>query len=204
MREAAYFLGQLLEFLQRDGGLNVETTHMIGHSLGAHLVALAAKGVSYGSSIGRITGEPREGKKYPKTVRNTKMYFFFLPALDPAAPLIENAPESERLNPRSAKFVDVIHSSAFFVGIRRPVGTVDFYPNGGYFQPGCRPHDISKLLFDFIAVLRVAFKRTLNRLSFVFSQDVTTRLASGISWTQSKEPTGSGIREGNVKLFETP
>ncbi|KAK6644902.1 hypothetical protein RUM43_001178 [Polyplax serrata] len=123
MREAAYFLGQLLEFLQRDGGLNVETTHMIGHSLGAHLVALAAKGVSYGSSIGRITGEPRE-------------------ALDPAAPLIENAPESERLNPRSAKFVDVIHSSAFFVGIRRPVGTVDFYPNGGYFQPGCRPHDI--------------------------------------------------------------
>ena len=47
-----------------------------------------------------------------------------------------------RLDPTDATFVTVIHtnSKAFIsggLGIGQPVGHIDFYPNGGQYQPGC-------------------------------------------------------------------
>ncbi|EEB14141.1 Ves G 1 allergen precursor, putative [Pediculus humanus corporis] len=119
MKENAYKLGQFLIFLQREANLNFSNTHLIGHSLGAHMMGLATKVLPYRKAIGRVTG------------------------LDPAAPLFEHVPPSERINPHVAQFVDIIHSSIVFVGLKKPLGTVDFYPNGGFFQPECEHYNIT-------------------------------------------------------------
>ncbi len=45
-----------------------------------------------------------------------------------------------------AKFVDVIHSDIkphIGLGIIEPLGTIDYYPNGGKSQPGCKKERFS-------------------------------------------------------------
>lgn len=66
-----------------------------------------------------------------------------LSGLDPAEPHFSKTDPIVRLDPTDADFVDVIHTDAgpFLsggLGISEPVGHVDFYPNGGIEQPGCR------------------------------------------------------------------
>lgn len=62
--------------------------------------------------------------------------------LDPASPLFEGYSADVRLDPTDALFVDVIHSNGdSFIrggfGFFGPMGSVDFYPNGGKVQVGC-------------------------------------------------------------------
>lgn len=62
--------------------------------------------------------------------------------LDPAEPHFAETDSIVRLDPSDAIFVDVIHTDAggftrLSLGMRAPVGHVDFYPNGGYNQPKC-------------------------------------------------------------------
>ncbi|CAB4006131.1 pancreatic triacylglycerol lipase, partial [Paramuricea clavata] len=62
--------------------------------------------------------------------------------LDPARPQFEGRHAEARLDKTDAHFVDVIHTnSAPFLfggaGYRGQLGHVDFYPNGGEYQPGC-------------------------------------------------------------------
>lgn len=68
--------------------------------------------------------------------------------LDPAAPGFDFDDAAIRLDPSDAMFVDVIHSDvrdsalSKALGIKRPCGHVDFYPNGGKHQPGCDTSDV--------------------------------------------------------------
>ncbi|XP_046384865.1 lipase member H-like [Ischnura elegans] len=88
--------------------------HLVGFSLGAHVAGIAGHLATMGR-IGRITG------------------------IEPALPMIDLlAPNTERLDPTDAEFVDVIHTCSGRYGTPGPVGHVDFYPNGGKaIQPGC-------------------------------------------------------------------
>ncbi|KAG7283701.1 hypothetical protein CRUP_020474 [Coryphaenoides rupestris] len=90
--------------------------HLLGYSLGAHVAGIA--GDLTQQQISRITG------------------------LDPAGPTFEHADNQNILSPGDAQFVDVLHTNTRgspdrSIGIQRPVGHVDIYPNGGTFQPGC-------------------------------------------------------------------
>ena len=49
----------------------------------------------------------------------------------------ENAHPLVRLDYQDADFVDTIHSDMTGLGLDRPIGHLDFYPNGGSSQAGC-------------------------------------------------------------------
>ena len=90
----------------------------MGHSMGAHMAGMVGKKTEEksGKKIGRITG------------------------MDPASPGFEG--KSYMLKKEYADLVDVIHTNAGKikegdVGIEKPIGTVDFYPNGGKHMPNC-------------------------------------------------------------------
>ena len=61
--------------------------------------------------------------------------------LDPGGPGWESYDIMAGINPSSAPFVDISHTDGrsliFAYGQMRPLGHYDFYPNGGYGQPGC-------------------------------------------------------------------
>uniref|UniRef100_A0A672GYS7 Lipase domain-containing protein n=1 Tax=Salarias fasciatus TaxID=181472 RepID=A0A672GYS7_SALFA len=95
----------------KDNGASLSSIHMIGISLGAHISGFV--GANLNGAIGRITG------------------------LDPAGPTFTGKPPDARLDPTDAQFVDVLHTDIDSLGFRKPLGHIDFYPNGGTDQPGC-------------------------------------------------------------------
>ncbi|XP_045770309.1 pancreatic triacylglycerol lipase-like [Maniola jurtina] len=106
-------LGQFLNFLGSVTGITLDSIHLIGFSLGAHVVGNAGKQLN--GRVARITG------------------------LDPAGPLWDWNPN--RLHSSDAVYVEGIHTDAgpngIGIGFLTTVGDVDFYPNGGAAQPGC-------------------------------------------------------------------
>ncbi|XP_066146072.1 phospholipase A1-like [Euwallacea fornicatus] len=97
-------------------GMNPQTMHVIGFSLGAHVSGLAGNNLrkTLGASFYRITG------------------------LDPALPFFATLKNDWKLDKSDADFVDVIHTSAGTFGKLEATGHVDFYVNGGSLQPACQ------------------------------------------------------------------
>lgn len=103
-------------------GTLVEDVHIIGFSLGAHVAGCASEILKKKNLLlGRITG------------------------LDPASPFFRNhllREKSRKLDATDAQLVDVIHTDgsedfADGFGLLKPIGHIDFFPNGGREQLGC-------------------------------------------------------------------
>ncbi|XP_065657688.1 pancreatic lipase-related protein 2-like isoform X2 [Hydra vulgaris] len=118
-------LSYLIENIRNDTGINWQKLHLIGFSIGSHLVGYAGRFLRLkGLLVPRIT------------------------VLDPAAPLYEYQHTDTRIDPTDAEFVDVIHTDTNTLlvlgfGAEQQMGHLDFYPNGGYYQKGCEKLDIS-------------------------------------------------------------
>lgn len=95
-------------------GLDPKKLELIGLSLGGQTVSFIAKNYRLltGMNISRITG------------------------LDPSGPCFRNLGPDERLDQTDADFVDVVGTNIDGYGMAAPVGHVNFYVNGGEFQPG--------------------------------------------------------------------
>ncbi|KAK2587791.1 hypothetical protein KPH14_003895 [Odynerus spinipes] len=107
----AVYVSSFLNYMQIFGGLDPRNTIMIGHSLGAHLVSLAARGAA--TNIAEVVG------------------------LDPAGPGFLSKDQQGRIDASHANYVQVIHTNSGKLGLTDNVGTADFYVNGGKSQPGC-------------------------------------------------------------------
>ncbi|CAG9796746.1 unnamed protein product [Diatraea saccharalis] len=101
-------LGQFINWLVSLGA-SYDKMHLVGFSLGAHLVGNAGR--ETGGKVSRITG------------------------LDPAGPLWSR--NTDRITEEDAQYVEVIHTNTNFLGYTNPCGDADFYPNGGGSMPGC-------------------------------------------------------------------
>ncbi|XP_015123706.1 pancreatic lipase-related protein 2 [Diachasma alloeum] len=115
-RMVAAEIARLIRYLTNSTSLTPSNVHLLGHSLGAHIMGYVGKSIS---GIRRIT------------------------ALDPAQPGFEGKNPLIRLNGSDAQFVDVIHTDGrpflplLGLGYTSGVGNVDFFVNGGKFQPNC-------------------------------------------------------------------
>lgn len=65
----------------------------------------------------------------------------FNQGLDAAFPLYISilTPDYQEINRGDAKFIDALHTNAGIKGKLLPYADVDFYANGGTFQPHCSP-----------------------------------------------------------------
>ncbi|OXU19427.1 hypothetical protein TSAR_004763 [Trichomalopsis sarcophagae] len=104
-------------------GVNPRNIHLVGFSLGAHVAGCASEVLKKNNILlGRITG------------------------LDPASPFFRVhlfREKSRKLDASDARLVDVIHTDgsvdfADGFGLLKPIGHIDFFPNGGRQQPGCK------------------------------------------------------------------
>ncbi|XP_012261673.2 phospholipase A1-like [Athalia rosae] len=112
-REVGEYLAGCLERLVNNYSVLLKDIWVIGHSLGAHVAGFAGKAFQrHFPNFKRITG------------------------LDPAGPLFRGLNSTERLDKTDASFVEVIHTSSL-LGLQEPIGHIDFYYNGGEFQPSC-------------------------------------------------------------------
>lgn len=90
----------------------------MGHSFGAQVVGFAGKEVksNSGKKVGRITVTDAARRPFESSTLN----------------------DDERLTSADASVVVGIHTDAGVKGFLGPIGTIDFYPNGGGDpQPGC-------------------------------------------------------------------
>ncbi|CAG9861218.1 unnamed protein product [Phyllotreta striolata] len=104
-------LGTSINKFVNTSKLKLDTTTLVGHSLGAHIAGTA--GAALNGKVGVIVG------------------------LDPAGVGYSSSTKS-KLNASNAKFVHVIHTCGKGFGTMMPMGHADYYPNGGGLQPMCR------------------------------------------------------------------
>ncbi|XP_052740187.1 pancreatic triacylglycerol lipase-like [Bicyclus anynana] len=103
-------LANFLVFLFRTAGGNWNNVHLVGHSLGAHVMGNAGRAAP--NRPVRVTG------------------------MDPAGP--QWGGNANALNRNSGVYVESIHTDGGLLGIMDPISDADFYPNGGRNpQPGC-------------------------------------------------------------------
>lgn len=109
--------------------------------------------------------------------------------LDPAGWLYENTKAT--LTKSDAQYVDVIHTNAgsiknFRIGLNQSVGHVDFYPNGGTVQTGCK-HAPKIIPTNYLEVITCShYKATDLFIESLTSRDCKFTSYGCLSWEDFK------------------
>ncbi|XP_068625229.1 lipase member H-A-like [Battus philenor] len=112
MRPVGFHVAEVLADLTQSG-LDPSKLEILGFSLGAHTASYIAKNYQI------LTG------------RNISRIY----ALEPAGPCFRDLEKDDRLDSSNADFVQVIHTNIDTFGMATAMGHVDFYVNGGEYQP---------------------------------------------------------------------
>ncbi|CAG2116109.1 unnamed protein product, partial [Medioppia subpectinata] len=146
-----HMIGCVINRLTTELGANAQNFHLLGHSLGGHVVGFAGKFVK-NPQIGHITVD------------------------DPAGPAYSGEPPQYRLDRTDATYVQAIHTNTpppneipgvNDFGIMDSIADVDIYVNGGSKQPGCPDlNEFEKTIFKDIATDRSHLGEDLNNKGF--------------------------------------
>ena len=98
------------QILKKSAAIGSVKTYCISFSLGAHMCGFIGKEIKLTGIIG----------------------------LDPSKHILETSTSTGRLSKTDAKAVFVFHTNTRWIGIKRPIGDVDFYVNGGKYQYGVK------------------------------------------------------------------
>ncbi|KAJ8713668.1 hypothetical protein PYW07_014038 [Mythimna separata] len=144
IRTVGKHVAKMLATLTKSG-LDPKKLELVGHSLGSHTTSFIAKNyrLQTGMNISRITG------------------------LDPSGPCFRNLGPEDRLDQTDADFVDVIETNIDGYGMAAPVGHVNFYVNGGEFQPGDILWVPCNVLCSHIRAFTIWISALLNPNSFI-------------------------------------
>lgn len=112
VRGVGQSVANMIKCLRKKYGMSMSTLYVIGHGMGAHVAG-------------------RAGKMMGNNKFNTII------GLDPASQLFHCDDPETRLSSEDASYVEVVHTNGAFFGFRRPIGTADFYVNGGIAQKAC-------------------------------------------------------------------
>lgn len=122
--------GLLIKNIVEATNATYDSFHLLGHSLGAHVVGYAGKYLK--GQLGHITG------------------------LDPAGPQFAGLKFTEaRLWHTDGQFVESIHTDAtpflhslqtFGFGMYETCSHIDVFPNGGKIQPGCDQEKFTEVI----------------------------------------------------------
>lgn len=96
VREVGEALARFIDYLVTLG-LNLNELIMVGHSLGSHICGIAGKNIKSGKPLAII-------------------------GLDPALPLFQLKNIRHRLYYDDARYVQVIHTSGGYIGVKHPIG----------------------------------------------------------------------------------
>ncbi|CAG0918853.1 unnamed protein product [Notodromas monacha] len=153
-------IAEMLLSLARQDFIKPWHVHLIGLSLGSNIASMAARILASetGHKVQRISG-----------LDPTFLYNF------DCETCIGGVSKAD------AEFVDILHTNTWFIGVARPVGHVDFYPNGGLLQPGCSILDGTWSLYHSVGVM--------------YSVPTEHRLHSGYA-----HPLTRSWQEGNVDI----
>lgn len=133
-KQVGRFVGKFIRKLIEELSVPPSGVSLVGHSFGSHVSGFAGKEVkASGAKVGRIT------------------------VTDPARQPFESSliDESEKLTRDDGEVVVAVHSDIGKIGYAAPIGTIDFYPNGGLDpQPGCESYgDLTRkwwvLVYDY-------------------------------------------------------
>ncbi|XP_078032935.1 pancreatic triacylglycerol lipase-like [Augochlora pura] len=112
------YCSSFIDFLQTQG-LDLSRLAIIGHDLGGHVAGLSARYAK--GKVDRVV------------------------ALDPSLPHFALSVAGERVARDDAKYVEVLHTNGGVFGFEKAIGDIDFYPNGGGVQAGCKSNTCSHL-----------------------------------------------------------
>lgn len=152
-------VARLVERLTNETGVTLDSVHLIGHSLGAHTAGYAGEALA--GKVGRITGLDPAGPEFGGSLTGTEC----------------------KLDRTDAMFVDVIHTDGEIIiaggfGLMDELGHQDFYPNGGYSQPGC----VIDPVCDHMRSLDLFFESVSNSPSAKFAS-----MRKATDWERMKE-----------------
>ncbi|RWS03002.1 lipase-like protein 1 [Dinothrombium tinctorium] len=119
-RVVAALIALFVRKLNHTYHIKFESFHLIGHSLGAHIVGLVGKNITAttGYKIGWITG------------------------LDPAGPCFRNIQDGLNVNDAEFPLISVLK----VFGTYKLLGHIDFFPDGGSRQSSCAISSIRELI----------------------------------------------------------
>lgn len=175
---------KLLVNLYRNYGVNKKNFLLVGHSLGGQIIGFVGK---------LFLKETQE--KLPRII-----------ALDPAGPLFLSRPIDKRLTKDDAEVVEVVHSDGGTFGYPSECGTIDFFPNGGSSQPGCKRIDLADLVGTFSDPITCDHRRAWAYFTEAILNPNTLVAQKCESWSKFKKgrcEKGSDVAMGDLSTTAT-